>query len=280
MLLDELLQHACIFSRGPLDFPAKWRRAERIRVEHPELATASIHAAVVCGEVDRVREFLRDDPSLVTQRGGPQAWEPLLYACYGRMPNDRFAEHSVEIVHVLLDAGASARTYFVHRDGDVRFTALTGVMGQGEMGAPGKHGHLALHMACEDPAIVDLLLAHGADPRARCFGGTATGWARHAGNHAMARTLAERSRDLLDAVTAGHVELARELLREDPSRIDARSPKGATVLHVLPDDPAIARELVVLLRDHGADSTRVDHEGRDAVRFLRNQGLDEIADLL
>ena len=145
---------------------------------------------------------------------------------------------------------------------------------------PGKHGHLALHMACEDPAIVDLLLAHGADPRARCFGGTATGWARHHGNHAMARTLAERSRDVLDAVTAGHVELTRELLREDPSRIDARSPKGATVLHVLPEDPTIARELVVLLRDHGADPTRVDHDGRDAVRFLREQGLDEIADLL
>ena len=133
-LQDELLQNACIFSGGPLDFPTKWRRAERIRVLHPELATASIHPAVVCGELAHVEALLRRDPMLATQSGGPQRWEPLLLLCYGRLPNERFAEHSVAIAECLLDAGASADTSFLHPEGDLRFFALTGVMGHGEMG--------------------------------------------------------------------------------------------------------------------------------------------------
>jgi len=470
-LEDELLQNACIFSGGPLDFPHKWRRAERIRALHPELATASIHAAVVCGEVEHVARLLQRDPSLATVAGGPQRWEPLLLLCYGRMPNERFADNSIAIAKLLLDAGADAATSFIHPDGDLRFFALTGVMGHGEMGAPehpradelarlllarganpndsqglynthlgaddpkwlrllfehglgphdrcnwharaedvakadpilsylvaqaaanghlrrltcllehgadpnarsiydgkscwqaativgrtdlaellakhgarteplegvdafvsacnlgdreraaalldghpeylehsdplidaashgrrdavaimlalgfdpnrpGRHGHLPLHNACKDRPISELLLAHGADPRARVYGGTAAGWARHANAPEMARFFAEHSRDLLDAVLAGHVALATGLLREDPSRIRERNPRGATALHLLPDDPELARALVELLLAHGIDTTAVDRDGRTAAASLEAEGLDELADLL
>lgn len=470
-LLDELLQRACIFSGGPLDVPAKWRRAERIRALYPELATASIHTAVVCGELEHVETLLRRDPSLATKPGGPQRWEPLLLLCYGRMPNARFAEHSVAIAERLLDAGAHAGTSFVHPDGDLRFFALTGVMGHGEMdqpehpradelarlllarganpndsqglynthlgdddpkwlalllahglgprdpanwvddpaeqakaepilsylvaqaaanghvrrltmllehgadpdarsrysgkscwqvamirgrtdladllakhGArteplsgfdafvsacnlgereraatlleghpeylwhtdplvdaashgrreavatmialgmdpnrPGRHGHLPLHNACRDRAMAELLLSLGADPRLRVYGGTAAGWARRAGALDMARVFAERTRDLLDAVLAGHVELAREVLAEDRSRVHARAPDGATPLHLLPEDPEVARTLVELLVAHGVDVTAVDREGRTAAARLEAQGLDELADMI
>jgi len=470
-LVGELLQNACIFSGGPLDFPPKWHRAERIRVLHPELATANIHTAVVCGELEHVEMLLRRDPSLSTKRGGPQQWEPLLFVCYGRMPNERFAEHSVAIAQRLLDSGADASTSFIHPEGDLRFFALTGVMGQGEMGAPehpradelarlllarganpndsqglydthlvgddpkwlellfahglgpddrcnwharsediakadpilgylvaqaaanghvrrltcllehgadpnarsiydgkscwqasmivgrvdlaellakhgaheeplvgvdafvsacnlgdrdraaallqehpesldrsdplidaashgrrhavaimlalgmdanrpGRHGHLPLHNACEDRAMVELLLAHGANPSTRVYGSTAAGWARQAGNAEMARILAERSRDLLDAVLAGHVALAQELVREEPARVCSREPRGATALHRLPEDPELARPLVELLLAHGIDVTAVDDDGTTAVACLEAQGLDEIADLL
>ncbi len=470
-LLDELLQNACIFSGGPLDVPAKWRRAERIRVLHPELATASIHTAVVCGELRHVEALLRRDPSLATKPGGPRGWEPLLLLCYGRLPNPRFAEHSVAIAERLLDAGANAGTSFVHPDGDLRFSALTGVMGHGEMdqpehpradelaglllsrganpndsqglynthlgdddpkwlalllahglgprdptnwvtdpaelakaepilsylvaqaaanghvrrltmllehgadpdarsiysgkscwqaamirgradlaellakhGArtelltgfdaflsacnlgdreraatlleghpeylwhsdplvdaashgrreavaimitlgmdpnrPGRHGHLALHDACADRAMAELLLSLGADPRLRVYGATAAGWARRSGTIEMARFFAERTRDLLDAVLAGHVELARDLLAEDPSRVDARAPDGATALYLLPEDPELARALIELLLAHGIDVAAVDREGRTAAARLEAQGLDEMADMI
>jgi ankyrin repeat protein len=470
-LQDELLQHACIFSGGPLDLPAKWARAERIRVLHPALATASIHTAVVCGELEHVEALLRRDPSLATKPGGPQQWEPLLLLCYGRMPNGRFAEHSIAIAQRLLDAGARADTSFVHPDGDLRFFALTGVIGHGEMGQPehpradelarlllarganpndsqalynshlgdddpkwlslllehglgpcdrcnwhtdpaelakaepilsylvaqaaahghvqrltvlldhgadpnarsvydgkscwqaamitgrtdlaellakhgakieplsgfdafiaacnlgdreraaalldghpeylwhsdplvdaashhrgdavatmialgidpnrpGKHGHLPLHNACEDRAMCELLLSLGADPRRRVYGGTAAGWARYNHNAEMARFFAERTRDLLDAVLAGHVELARELLAEDPTRVHDRAPDGATALHLLPEDPELARPLVELLLAHRIDARIVDRDGRSAAQRLEANGLDELADLL
>jgi ankyrin repeat protein len=468
-LLDELLQSACIFSGGPLDFPQKWNRAERIRVLHPQLATASIHAAVVCGELDHVARLLAQDPSLATRPGGPQRWEPLLLLCYARMPNERFATNSVAIAELLLDGGAKADTSFVLPEGDLRFFALTGVMGHGEMGAPehpradelarllltrganpndsqglynthlggddpkwlslllqhglgpddlmnwctkpedlakaepilsylvaqaaanghvrrltmllehgadpnaksvydgkscwqaativgrtdlaellakhgarteplqgidafvsacnlrdreratalfdpsylersdplieaasrgrrdavalmlelgfdpnkpGRHGHLPLHNACGNRAMVELLLAHGADPRLRVYGGTPAEWARHQGNVGMARLFAERTRDLLDAVLAGHVILAEGLLREDPSCVHARAPDGATALHLLPEDPEIARPLVELLLAHGIDTTARDDDGKTAAERLEANGLDELADLI
>jgi hypothetical protein len=141
-------------------------------------------------------------------------------------------------------------------------------------------GHLPLHNACKDRAMSELLLAHGADPRARVYGGTAAEWARHADALEMARFFAEHTRDLLDAVLAGHVALATELLREDPSRIRERDPGGATALHLLPDDPELARPLVELLLAHGIDTTAVDRDGRTAAASLEAEGLDELADLL
>ncbi|HWB81975.1 MAG TPA: hypothetical protein VG755_43735 [Nannocystaceae bacterium] len=464
-LVDELLQNACIFSGGPIDLPQKWRRAERIVALHPELATTSIHTAVVCDRLDHVEALLQKDPSLATKRGGPQDWEPLLFLCYSRMPS----QHGVAIAERLLDAGADAGTSFVHPDGDLRFFALTGVMGHGEMGSPehaqsdalarlllargadpndsqglynthlgdddtkwlalliahglgpndrcnwhadpadvakadpiftylvaqaaanghvnrltlllehgadanarsiydgkscwqgamivgrqdlaellakhgartepltgfdafvsacnlgdreraaalcepafversdalldaalhhrreavaimlalgmdpnrrDRHGRLALHMTCDDDAIVELLLQHGADPGARCYGGTAAGWARQHHLHARARDFAERTRTLADAVVAGHIALAQELVAEDPSRARMREPDGATALHLLPADPELARTLIALLLANGADANAVDAQGRTPAARLEAIGLDEIADLL
>src|SRR5262245_14087403 len=155
-LLDELLQCACIFSGGPLDLPPKWRRAERILALHPRLAGANLHAAVVCGDLEQVERWLRADPSAIARKAGPQRWEPLLLLCYGRLPS----AHSVEIARRLLDAGADPSASFVSEgDGDwrLRFSALTGVMGRGEMDAPAHP---------QAPALARLLLERGADPNA------------------------------------------------------------------------------------------------------------------
>lgn len=467
-LVDEFLQHACIFSGGGLDFPRKWRRADRILARHPEIARSGIHAAAVCGDLEHVAAALARDPELVSRRAGPQAWEPLLVVCYGRLSDPRVAQHSVAIAELLLDRGADPNTFCVV--GDLRFDALTGVMGQGEMGAPehpcadelarllldrgaspnasqglynthlvgddtkwldlllrygldeydrinwdadppaneagpildyllpqaaanghvkrlrcllergadpnarssyngktcyqaalvsgrldiadlllrhganreplagvdafvsacnlgngeearglakdhpeystateplidaarggrlqaaklflelgmdpnvpGIHGHLPLHQACEDERMARLLIEHGADPRGRCYGGTATSWARHAGNAEMARFHAANSRDLLDAVMAGHVGLVEELVHETPRSVHERSPAGDTPLHVLPEDPGAARRIIDVLLAHGADPTATNEAGLTPAQTLEAAGLDTIADLL
>jgi uncharacterized protein len=467
-LVDEFLQHACIFSGGALDFPSKWRRADRILVRHPEIGRSGIHAAAVCGDLEHVAALLAKDPQLVGRRAGPQAWEPLSYVCYGRLSDARVAQNSVAIAELLLDRGADPNTFCLV--GGLRFTALTGVMGQGEMGAPehpcaddlarllldrgaspndsqglynthlvgdetkwlellfrygldeydrinwdaeppasepgpildyllpqaaalghvkrlrcllergadpnarssyngktcyqaalvsgrldvadlllrhgadreplggcdafvsacnlgdaaaahqllrnhpeyltateplidaarggrlqaaklllelgmdpnvpGIHGHLPLHVACEDERMTRLLLQHGADPRGRCYGGSATSWARHAGNSEMARFHAANSRELADAVMAGHVGLVEELVREDPQCVRSRSASGNTALHVLPEDPGAARRIIDMLLAHGADPTATNDDDLTPAQALEAQGLDTIADLL
>jgi ankyrin repeat protein len=58
------------------------RRAERLLILHPAIATATVHTALVRGDVAAVEERLRERPDLVSRPGGPQEWEPLLYVCH------------------------------------------------------------------------------------------------------------------------------------------------------------------------------------------------------
>jgi ankyrin repeat protein len=473
-LVDAFLEHACIFTEVQ-DLPVKWRRAERILSRHPEIAQHSIHTAVACGEVDRVAALLAQDPLELTLRGGPQQWTPLLFACYGRIEQAR--ERALEMIQLLLDAGADPNTHFVTADDwRLRFNALTGVMGQGEMGQPehpdaevaarllldrgaepndgqglyntrlvgdetrwltllisygldtdspvswhadpadaaasgadkvesifdylvvaatgnghvqrlklllehgadpnafsiydgktcyeharmsgsreatalllrhgatasplvghdafvaavcegerataeelvrahpefrrdphplidaasrvdletvrlllelgvdpnvaGRHGHRALNSASEDRQLAELLLAHGADPRARAFGGSACGWARHAGNLEMARFFAEQSGSLLDTAMSGHAPLARKLLADDPDCIEERSPDGNGPLHELCLDVELAEPLIAMFLALRADPDLENDAGETPARRLEALGADEVADLL
>ena len=95
----------------------------------------------------------------VTAKGGPQAWEPLLFVCYNRIPHPPAAEHSIAIAKLLLDAGADPSSWFILRGTGwkIRCSALAGAMGQGEMGQP-EHPHAE--------ELARLLLDRGADPNA------------------------------------------------------------------------------------------------------------------
>ena len=57
-------------------------RAERLLALHPRIATASLQTALVLGDAAAVRTRLDAQPELATQQGGPNDWEPLLYACH------------------------------------------------------------------------------------------------------------------------------------------------------------------------------------------------------
>ena len=57
-------------------------RARRLLALHPAIASASLHAALLLGDAASVEARLAEHPELATRPGGPQQWEPLLYACH------------------------------------------------------------------------------------------------------------------------------------------------------------------------------------------------------
>lgn len=95
---------------------------------HPDLASRSLAAACVLGEVDAVKELLqKSPPSLPVQ---PRGWTPLVYLCFSRFLRDRARPeaHFVECARLLLDHGASAKEHFLSPQGEIE-SALYGAAG-------------------------------------------------------------------------------------------------------------------------------------------------------
>lgn len=116
-------------------------------------------------------------------------------------------------------------------------------------------------------ALVDVLLEFGADPNRRSDWG-AGGWhALHTAEGAVAERLFEAGA-VPDACAAAHLdrlELLREMLDADPSRVHERGGDGQTPLHF-----ARSREVIDLLLERGADpdALDVDHRGTPAQWML------------
>ena len=84
-------------------------RAERLLARHPAIATASIYTALVLADAASVEARLRSHPELATQAGGPQDWEPLLYACHTSLHKGDAGrlDGLAEIARLLCSLGAS-----------------------------------------------------------------------------------------------------------------------------------------------------------------------------
>lgn len=138
------------------DDPARRQFAARILRQHPEVASDSIHTAVLCGDLAEVDRILSERPTAASEKGGARRWEPLLYLCFGRLPIAAASENAVAIASALLDRGANPNVCFT--DGKNRFTPLTGVMGEGERPPTA----VPPHPQAEPLAL--LLIERGADP--------------------------------------------------------------------------------------------------------------------
>ncbi len=109
--------------------PERFTQALALLDEHPEIAGDSIHVAAALGDAEAIDRWLDRDPKLVGKRGGPYDWEPLLYAAYARVPG----HSSLPAGRRLIERGANPDAHWLD-DGQYRFTALTGVFGEGEAG--------------------------------------------------------------------------------------------------------------------------------------------------
>jgi ankyrin repeat protein len=137
---------AAAFWKGSTD------KADAVLARHPEIATASIHAAAVLGDEETLARFIAADRASATAKAGPDNHDPLTRLCFSvyleadRLRADRF----VRCARLLLDAGASANTGF--------FNADHGPAGQFECVLYGAAG------VAHEPELTRLLLERGADP--------------------------------------------------------------------------------------------------------------------
>jgi ankyrin repeat protein len=174
-IVSRFLDNACPdhHVRGRQDHRrAEWT-AMRLLEQHPEIARHDINTAIVCGEIDVVRDAIARDPRLAVaateapsaQRAmaggandlygnlGPKGWTPLLYLAFTRLPIRASNEHAVAIARLLLDAGADPNAFF--HAGSSHYTPMTGVAGEGEEDRPP-------HPRRDE--LTQLFLDFGADP--------------------------------------------------------------------------------------------------------------------
>jgi hypothetical protein len=160
---------------------ADLRRARALLDADPGLARHDLACACATGEADEVSRRLATRPAAVSERTGPNGWEPILYACFsrllrgapGRAPGIR------EVVRRLLAAGGDPDACYVHdREWiQVALYGAAGIAGDPELtrmlleaGADptddrdGYHGNEVLYHACEfpDPTCAMLVIDAGA----------------------------------------------------------------------------------------------------------------------
>ncbi len=244
--------------------------AEAIRAAHPEVATASIHAAAVLGDAATIRRLLARDPAVASTKGGPRGWDPLTYLCFSRYLrlDPSRGNGFVDAAEALLAAGARADTGWQetdHQPHPVWESALYGAAG------------VAHHAG-----LTRLLLAHGADPN----DDEVPYHAPESHDRGVVEALVESGRLTADSLATMLLRKAdwhdREGIRyllahgADPNR---PTRWRTTALHQAlrrDNEPAI----VELLLDHGADPTKLmptdDRDGRSALAIAAHRGRGDV----
>ncbi len=126
---DFLRYVVVLYSETESADPARWEEAKRLCDETPAILDENIYVAAAAGDVNRIKQWLDKQPDLINKKGGHWNWEPLMYTAYSRLPG----VSTFEAGKVLLKRGADPNAHYMW-GGQYKFTALTGVFGQGEGG--------------------------------------------------------------------------------------------------------------------------------------------------
>jgi len=151
-------------------------RAERLLAQHPAIARANFHTALLLGDAAAVATSLAEHPELATAAEGPRGWEPLHYVCYTSVGARSAAreEGLVAIARQLISLGADANLRFPWLHHGVQRPVLWGSVfvvhslhlatALLDAGADPSDGvTLPLAAGAGDLAALDLLFTRGAD---------------------------------------------------------------------------------------------------------------------
>jgi len=247
-------------------------RAERLLAQHPRIASATFHSALLLGDVATVESHLARQPALAREAGGPRGWEPLHYVCYDSLANSSVADANglVAIARRLLELGADPNTRFPWLHHGVRRPVLWGATRVTRLlplaallldsGADPNDG-VTLPMAASagDIATLDLLHAHGGNP--------SQPWATDGSATLYAILHWTRTPDGVQWLLEHGA---------DPDPVFAAN--GETPLHVAAGQWDVA--LVESLVQRGADVSRRRADGRTPYAIAELNGNREIADWL
>ena len=155
-IVNRFLDNACPdhHVRGRQDHRRAEATATRLLEQNPWLARHDFNTAIVCGEIDFVRDAIARDRRIAVETSSPpsgvrgmsggandlyrqlgqKGWTPLLYLAFTRLSLPASSDNAVEIARMLLEAGANPNAFF--HAGDSHYTPMTGVAGEGEEDRP------------------------------------------------------------------------------------------------------------------------------------------------
>jgi ankyrin repeat protein/GNAT superfamily N-acetyltransferase len=212
--------------------------AEALLALDPELGREGLDAALVLGEVERVRAALARDQGLVSRPTGARDWLPLLYPCHSAFLGGERTDGLVECARLLLEAGADPDSSWQHPEFG-SLGALYGAAGVAheprmtalllEAGADPNDGESVYHATeTGDDTCLRLLLAAGA----RVEGTNALAHCLDTEKPAMLRLLLDHDpgreveRSLLWAIYRGRSTEVLRMLVEAGADLEARDPQN------------------------------------------------------
>lgn len=155
-LAMRFVDYACISYTGQ-DSDRRYKKAERMLVQYPELKNYNLVTALISHNVEYVHSKIIAQPELAHQVYPPRGWPLLLYLTYSRVPDASVRKTAVNLAILLLDYGADVNARFT-REHTYKFTALTGAIGEGEGGVINQPPHQHAR------ELAKVLLEYGANP--------------------------------------------------------------------------------------------------------------------
>jgi len=240
--------------------------AQEILSAHPEVASASVHAAAVLGDDAAVERFIALDKNNAIAVAPPYGTNALVYLCmskYLRLEESRSPQF-LRAAKALLDAGADANSGFWTTGTYPEFeTALYGAAG------------IAHH-----PEMTRLLLEYGADPN----DGEAVYHSPETYENGAMQLLVETGKLSADSLVLmlirkhdWHDYEGQKYLLEHGADPNRKWNHGWRPMHhALARDNRI--ETIELLLDHGADPTLKD-DGESAIVIAGHRGRRDVLEL-
>jgi ankyrin repeat protein len=210
--------------------------------------------AVKSGNQAQVQTLVNDNPALVNAQDDSGVSAALLATYYGH----------ADIANMLIERGATLNLFEAAATGQVELATKHLNADPTQVNAYSPDGHTPLGLAAYfgNPAVVDLLLAHGANPNA-------------ASRNDMRVTPLHSAVAHWQADTA--LTIVKSLLAHGAD-VNARQQGGYTPLQEAAANGYM--EIARLLLEHGADPAAANDDGATALKLAQDKGHVEIAELL